>query len=69
MVSIAFIADLVDACPAAEIVETGVKDTSSRAHAPNESLSVEGFRKSVTAKGLFLAKRELSNTAQTAPEA
>ncbi|MGO3885112.1 MAG: dipeptidase [Mycetocola sp.] len=67
--SIPFIADLVDAFPAAEILVTGVEDPNSRAHSPNESLHVEGFRKSVTAEALFLAKLELSNTAQTSPEA
>ncbi|MGO2659889.1 dipeptidase [Mycetocola reblochoni] len=53
--SIPFIADLVQTFPSAEILVTGVEDPNSRAHSPNESLHVEGFRKSVTAEALFLA--------------
>jgi acetylornithine deacetylase/succinyl-diaminopimelate desuccinylase-like protein len=52
--SIPFVADLVRAFPAAQILITGVEDPGSRAHSPNESLHLDTFRKAVLAEALLL---------------
>lgn len=52
--SIPFIADLAERYPEAAILVTGVEDPDSRAHSPNESLHLPGFRKAVAAEALLL---------------
>ena len=52
--SIPFVAELVRAFPAAQILITGVEDPGSRAHSPNESLHLDTFRNAVFAEALLL---------------
>lgn len=52
--SIPFIAELERVFPAAQVLVTGVEDPDSRAHSPNESLHLEGFRSAILAQLLFL---------------
>lgn len=52
--SIPFIAKFKVVYPQAQILVTGVEDPDSRAHAPNESLHLESFRKAMLAQSLFL---------------
>ncbi len=56
--SIPFIADLVQLFPEAQILVTGVEDPDSRAHSPNESLHLPGFRRSILTEALLLRKLE-----------
>jgi acetylornithine deacetylase/succinyl-diaminopimelate desuccinylase-like protein len=52
--SIPFIAELERVFPRAQVLVTGVEDPDSRAHSPNESLHLDGFRSAVLAQLLFL---------------
>jgi len=52
--SIPFIAELERVFPSAQVLVTGVEDPDSRAHSPNESLHLDGFRSAVIAQLLFL---------------
>jgi acetylornithine deacetylase/succinyl-diaminopimelate desuccinylase-like protein len=52
--SIPFIAELERVFPKAQVLVTGVEDPDSRAHSPNESLHLEGFRSAILAQLLFL---------------
>ena len=52
--SIPFIAELERVFPNAQVLVTGVEDPDSRAHSPNESLHLEGFRSAILAQLLFL---------------
>ncbi|MFM8926929.1 MAG: M20/M25/M40 family metallo-hydrolase [Rhodoluna sp.] len=52
--SIPFIADLREVFPEAQILVTGVEDADSRAHSPNESLDVGGFKKALIAEAVFV---------------
>ena len=52
--SIPFIAELERVFPSAQVLVTGVEDPDSRAHSPNESLHLEGFRSAILAQLLFL---------------
>ena len=52
--SIPFIADLERVFPKAQVLVTGVEDPDSRAHSPNESLHLEGFKSAILAQLLFL---------------
>ncbi len=54
--SIPFVADLVDRFPTAQILITGVEDPQSRAHSPNESLSLTVLRRAMLAETLFLVR-------------
>lgn len=54
--SIPFIADLVTRFPEAQILVTGVEDPASRAHSPNESLSLTVFERAILAETLFLTR-------------
>ncbi|MFM6968183.1 MAG: dipeptidase [Microbacteriaceae bacterium] len=54
--SIPFIADLVTRFPEAQILVTGVEDPASRAHSPNESLSLAVFERAILAETLFLTR-------------
>ena len=54
--SIPFVADLVDRFPGAQILITGVEDPQSRAHSPNESLSLSVLRRAMLAETLFLVR-------------
>jgi acetylornithine deacetylase/succinyl-diaminopimelate desuccinylase-like protein len=54
--SIPFVADLVDRFPSAQILITGVEDPQSRAHSPNESLSLTVLRRAMLAETLFLVR-------------
>lgn len=54
--SIPFIADLVTRFPDAQILVTGVEDPASRAHSPNESLSLAVFERAIVAETLFLMR-------------
>ena len=54
--SIPFVADLVDRFPSAQILITGVEDPQSRAHSPNESLSLTVLRRAMLAETLFLIR-------------
>ena len=54
--SIPFIADLVTRFPEAQILITGVEDPASRAHSPNESLSLTVFERAILAETLFLTR-------------
>ncbi|MEY4397311.1 MAG: hypothetical protein RLZZ40_1067 [Actinomycetota bacterium] len=54
--SIPFIADLVTRFPDAQILVTGVEDPLSRAHSPNESLSLAVFERAIVAETLFLTR-------------
>ncbi len=54
--SIPFVADLVDRFPDAQILITGVEDPASRAHSPNESLSIAVFERAILAETLFLTR-------------
>ncbi len=54
--SIPFIADLVTRFPDAQILVTGVEDPASRAHSPNESLSLTVFERAILAETLFLTR-------------
>jgi acetylornithine deacetylase/succinyl-diaminopimelate desuccinylase-like protein len=54
--SIPFVADLVDRFPGAQILITGVEDPQSRAHSPNESLSLTVLRRAMLAETLFLVR-------------
>jgi acetylornithine deacetylase/succinyl-diaminopimelate desuccinylase-like protein len=54
--SIPFVADLVERFPHAQILITGVEDPQSRAHSPNESLSLDVFRRAILAEALFLVR-------------
>lgn len=54
--SIPFVADLVERFPHAQILITGVEDPLSRAHSPNESLSLIVFRRAILAETLFLVR-------------
>lgn len=52
--TIPFIAELERVFPNAQVLVTGVEDPDSRAHSPNESLHLEGFRSAILAQLLFL---------------
>ena len=52
--SIPFIAELERVFPEAQVLVTGVEDPDSRAHSPNESLHLEGFKSAILAQLLFL---------------
>ena len=52
--SIPFIAELERVFPSAQVLVTGVEDPDSRAHSPNESLHLDGFRSAILAQLLFL---------------
>lgn len=52
--SIPFIAELERVFPAAQVLVTGVEDPDSRAHSPNESLHLEGFKSAILAELLLL---------------
>ena len=52
--SIPFIAELERVFPNAQVLVTGVEDPDSRAHSPNESLHLDGFRSAILAQLLFL---------------
>ena len=54
--SIPFIADLVTRFPEAQILVTGVEDPASKAHSPNESLSLAVFERAIVAETLFLTR-------------
>jgi acetylornithine deacetylase/succinyl-diaminopimelate desuccinylase-like protein len=54
--SIPFVADLVERFPNAQILITGVEDPLSRAHSPNESLSLTVLRRAMLAETLFLVR-------------
>lgn len=54
--SIPFIADLIEVFPKAQILVTGVEDSDSRAHSPNESVHLETLRSAIVAESLFLYK-------------
>jgi acetylornithine deacetylase/succinyl-diaminopimelate desuccinylase-like protein len=54
--SIPFVADLVERFPGAQILITGVEDPQSRAHSPNESLSLTVLRRAMLAETLFLVR-------------
>ncbi len=54
--SIPFVADLVHRFPGAQILITGVEDPLSRAHSPNESLSLRVLRRAILAETLFLVR-------------
>lgn len=54
--SIPFIADLVTRFPEAQILVTGVEDPASRAHSPNESLSLAVFERAIVAETLLLSR-------------
>jgi acetylornithine deacetylase/succinyl-diaminopimelate desuccinylase-like protein len=54
--SIPFVADLVERFPDSQILITGVEDPQSRAHSPNESLSLTVFRRAILAEALFLVR-------------
>jgi len=53
--SIPFIAELVEAFPAAVVLVTGVEDPDTRAHGHDESLSLDVLRRALTAEALLLA--------------
>jgi acetylornithine deacetylase/succinyl-diaminopimelate desuccinylase-like protein len=52
--SIPFIADLKEVFPDAQILVTGVEDSDSRAHSPNESVHLVGLKNAMVAEALFL---------------
>lgn len=52
--SIPFIADLTELFPSAQILVTGVEDSDSRAHSPNESLHLQTLQNAILAETLFL---------------
>lgn len=54
--SIPFIPDLVSRFPDAQILVTGVEDPASKAHSPNESLSLAVFERAILAETLFLTR-------------
>jgi cysteinylglycine-S-conjugate dipeptidase len=54
--SIPFVADLVNRFPDAQILITGVEDPQSRAHSPNESLSLKVLERAMLAETLFLVR-------------
>jgi acetylornithine deacetylase/succinyl-diaminopimelate desuccinylase-like protein len=54
--SIPFISELAKRFPDAQILVTGVEDPASRAHSPNESLSLSVFERAILAETLFLAR-------------
>lgn len=54
--SIPFIAELVTRFPDAQILVTGVEDPASKAHSPNESLSLAVFERAILAETLFLTR-------------
>jgi acetylornithine deacetylase/succinyl-diaminopimelate desuccinylase-like protein len=54
--SIPFISELATRFPDAQILVTGVEDPASRAHSPNESLSISVFERAILAEVLLLAR-------------
>ncbi|NDD25435.1 MAG: dipeptidase, partial [Actinobacteria bacterium] len=52
--SIPFIADLTEVFPDAQILVTGVEDSDSRAHSPNESIHLAGLKNAMVAEAVFL---------------
>lgn len=54
--SIPFIAQLNTVFPDAQILVTGVEDPESRAHSPNESLSLAVFQRAILAETLLLSR-------------
>lgn len=54
--SIPFIADLAAVFPEAKILVTGVEDPDTRAHAGNESLHLEEFRRAILAETILLSR-------------
>lgn len=52
--SIPFIADLTEVFPEAQILVTGVEDSDSRAHSPNESVDLEMLKKAMISEALLL---------------
>jgi acetylornithine deacetylase/succinyl-diaminopimelate desuccinylase-like protein len=54
--SIPFVADLVERFPDAQILITGVEDPQSRAHSPNESLSLTVLERAMLAETLMLVR-------------
>ncbi|HST73077.1 MAG TPA: dipeptidase [Kocuria rosea] len=58
--SIPFTADLVELCPDAQILITGVEDPDSRAHSADESLHLAEFERAVLAEALLLLALDAS---------
>jgi hypothetical protein len=54
--SIPFLAEFLDAVPAASVLDTGVEDPDTRAHGANEGLLLAEFARVVEAEALLLAK-------------
>jgi len=54
--SIPFIADLVEAFPAAQILVTGVEDPDTRAHSPNESQHLGVLRRAILSEAVLLSR-------------
>jgi acetylornithine deacetylase/succinyl-diaminopimelate desuccinylase-like protein len=54
--SIPFIAEFLDAFPAASVLVTGVEDPDTRAHGANEGLHLAEFERVVHAEALLLQK-------------
>ena len=52
--SIPFIADLTEVFPTAQILVTGVEDSDSRAHSPNESVHLVGLKNAMIGEALLL---------------
>ncbi len=52
--SIPFVADFSEAYPNAEIVLTGAADMGSRAHGPDESVSLDDLEKACLAEAIAL---------------
>src|SRR5207253_8059994 len=54
--SIPFIAEFLDAFPAASVLVTGVEDPDTRAHGANEGLHLAEFERVILAEALLLEK-------------
>ncbi|RIJ58126.1 dipeptidase [Clavibacter phaseoli] len=54
--SIPFIADLVEAFPAAQILVTGVEDPDTRAHSPNESQHLGVLQRAILSEAVLLSR-------------
>jgi len=52
--SIPFVAEFLNVFPEAEILITGIEDPDTRAHSPNESLHVPGFRRATGSEARLL---------------
>jgi acetylornithine deacetylase/succinyl-diaminopimelate desuccinylase-like protein len=66
--SIPFIADLVARYPDAQILITGVEDSDSRAHSPNESLHLPTLQRAILSEALLLARMNSRTLAPTSHE-